>query len=113
MQRLRFVVVLVCLTAVTAYAARQNTGQRFHSKIAVAGQQPKLLLPKTIAVEMSALAIELADSGTMTHLKGAVEIRLSFGAKLPTTVVQTDEAVYNVKTGEIETRGVLKVSTER
>jgi lipopolysaccharide assembly outer membrane protein LptD (OstA) len=113
MQRLRFLFILVCLTGLSVYAAQQTSGQRLHNKIAVTGQQPKLLLPKTNAVEMSALAMEKDESGAMMHLKGDVEIRLSVGTKFPTTVLRTDEAVYDINTGEIQTRGNLKISTEK
>jgi hypothetical protein len=79
MQRIRFLLLLVCFTATSVYAARQNTGQRLSSRLNLDRQQPRLLLPKTNTIELSALSIERDPSSGSTHLKGDAEINKNGG----------------------------------
>ena len=110
MPRFRFLFIVILLTAMSAYAARQSGKQRLHFKIGLAGR-PKLLLPRTNTVDMSALSMEKDDYGMM-HLKGDVEIRMAATPRspFPSAVLRTDEAVYDVNTGEIETQGNVRIS---
>lgn len=113
MPRLRFLFVVVLLTAMPAYAVRQSGRDRLHFKISLIPARPKLLLPRTTLVDMSALNMEKDNYGMM-HLKGAVEIRMSATPQspLPLAVLRTDEAVYDVNTGEIEARGDVRISAK-
>ena len=110
MHRLRFLFLVACLTSISAFAARQNTSQRLYSRLNLNRQQPKLLLPRTNAVEMSALTLERDPSSGVTHLKGAVEMKLSPSPGL-LTVLKADEVTYDPNTGDIETRGNVTICT--
>jgi len=110
MHRLRFLVLMVCFTTISAYAARQNTGQRLYSRLNLPGQQPRLLLPKVTALEMSALSMERDPSNGVTHLKGDAEMKLSAGPQF-LTILRADEVAYDPKTGNIETRGNVTICT--
>ena len=112
MPRFRFLFIVVVLSAMSAHAARQSGRERLHFKISLAGR-PKLLLPRTNTVDMSALSMEKDDYGMM-HLKGDVEIRITTPPRsaFPSAVLRTDEAVYDVNTGEIETRGNVRISVK-
>jgi hypothetical protein len=110
MKRFRFFVLVLCLTTVSAYAARQNNPQRLYSRLNLNRQQPRLLLPRTNAVEMSASSLERDPSTGVTHLKGDAEIKMAPGPGL-TTILRADELTYDPKTGDIETRGSVRVCT--
>jgi len=110
MQRLRFLALLIFVTASGAYAARQNTSQRLYSRLNLPGQQPRLLLPKVTAVEMSALSLERDPSTGVTHLKGDAEMKLAAGPQF-VTILRADEVAYDPNTGDIQTRGNVTVCT--
>ena len=110
MHRFRFLLLVLCLTAVSAYAARQNTGQRLYSRLNLPPQQPRLLLPKIAAIEMSALSMERDPSTGVTHLKGDAEMKLSAGPQF-LTILRADEVAYDPNTGEIETKGNVTICT--
>jgi hypothetical protein len=59
---------------------------------------------------MSALSIEREPSSGVTHLKGAVEIKMGAGPGLM-TILRADEVTYNPDTGDIDTRGNLTICT--
>lgn len=110
MERLRFLALLLCVIATSAYAARQNNTQRLYSRLNLNRQQPRLLLPRTNAVEMSALTLERDPSSGVTHLKGDVEMKLSPSPGL-LTILRADEVTYDPNTGDIETRGNVTICT--
>jgi hypothetical protein len=111
MKRIRFLLLALCLTTVSAYAARQATGQRLYSRLNLNRQQPKLLLPTTNAVEMSALSIERDPSSGVSHLKGDAELKMVPGPGLNQIILRADELTYDPNTGDIQTRGNVTVCT--
>lgn len=110
MKKLRFLLLALCLTTVSAYAARQGTGQRLYSRLNLNKQQPRVLLPTTNAVEMSALSIDRDPSTGAAHLKGEVEMRMSPSPGLM-TILRADEVTYNPTTGDIQPRGNVTICT--
>ena len=108
MKQIRFLLLALCLTAVSAYAARQATGQRLYSRLNLNKQQPRLLLPTTTAIEMSALNMERDPASGLTRLNGAAEIKITYGAG-PATIVRADEITYDLNTGDIEPRGAVTI----
>ena len=114
MKHLSLVFAIVCLTAFVSQAARQKptTQQRLHFKIGIPpGKQPVLLLPHGgHTVELSALTMDRDE--TSVHLKGAAEIRLAIN-RIGTVLLQTDEAVYDLNTAEIEARGTMRMTLEK
>jgi hypothetical protein len=110
MKALRFLVLAVCLAASCAYAARQNAGQRLYSRLNLPRQQPRLLLPQVTALEMSALSMERDPSTGVTHLKGDAEMKLSAGPQF-LTILRADEVAYDPNTGDIETKGDVRICT--
>src|SRR4051812_20160666 len=110
MQPSRVLILLLCLTASGAYAARQTNGQRLYSRLNLNRQQPRLLLPTTNALEMSALNLERDPATGVTHLKGDVQMKLAPGPGL-LTVLKADEVTYDPNTGDIETRGNVTICT--
>jgi hypothetical protein len=110
MKRLRFLFMMVCLTAVSAYAASQNSGQRLSSRLNLARQQPRLLLPRMNSIEMSALNMEREPASGITHLKGDAEAKMALGPDA-LTILRADEIIYDPSTGDIETRGHVTICT--
>jgi lipopolysaccharide assembly outer membrane protein LptD (OstA) len=110
MKQIRFLFLVLCLTTVSAYAARQAAGQRLYSRLNLNKQQPRLLLPAAITVEMSALSIERDPSSGVTHLTGEVEMKMAPGTGL-LTILRADEVTYNPNTGDIESRGNVTICT--
>jgi hypothetical protein len=96
-----------------AFAARQNAGQRVHLDIAIPRTpQFKLVLPTTTRVNLSALEMSRDAASNVMHLAGAAEIRISLGPSAA-TVVRADAAVVDLNTGEIQTRGDVRVAIEK
>jgi hypothetical protein len=111
MHRLRFLALLIFVTASGAYAERQNNGQRLYSRLNLNRQQPRLLLPPTNAVEMSALSIERDPTSGVSHLKGDAELKIVPGPGLNQIILRADELTYDPNTGDIQTRGNVTVCT--
>ena len=110
MKRLRFLFLMVCLTTVAAYAARQNSGQRLSSRLNLPRQQPRLLLPPVNSIEMSALSMEREPTSGITQLKGDAEVKMAMGPER-LTILRADEVTYDPNTGDIETRGQVTICT--
>jgi Lipopolysaccharide-assembly, LptC-related len=110
MKRFRFLFLMVCMTAASAYAARQNRAQRLSSRLNLERQQPRLLLPRMNSIEMSALSMEREPASGITHLKGDAEAKMALGPDA-LTILRADEIIYDPNTGDIETRGQVTICT--
>src|SRR5262245_65630958 len=95
MQHFRFLFVITCLTCMSAYAARQNTPQRVHFKIAIEPRQVRLLLPRSNTIELSAATMERDVASNVMRIKGDAEIRVSLGPS-SSTALRTEEALYDL-----------------
>jgi hypothetical protein len=109
----RMVVALIgaalVITPMTRQASTQE--QRLHLKVAIPGHQPKLIMPSSNSIELSALSMERDDQSVM-HLQGKAEIKFEIGLGR-VAVIRSDRATYNLNTGEIHALTSLRITEER
>ena len=102
MKRIIAGAVLGSLTVLGSQAAWQGATpvQRLHFKIGIpSGQQPRLVLPDSNTIELSALSMERNDESIL-RLSGAAEIRFALSPSRA-AVIRSDEASYDLNTGEV------------
>jgi hypothetical protein len=62
-------------------------------------------------LEMSALSLERDPSNGVTNLKGNAEIKLPLGQGDNFSILRADEITYDPNTGDIETKGDVRICT--